>query len=443
MTTKTLFDALTPDYINLGIVNKQKHDDPDLKAIVGMMEIVKDFIKSKQRIVYGSTAIQEIVKTKKGTIFTDSEEKSKIPDYDNYTPDCIADSTELANIFYKKGYPYVKCIRASHSGSVRVGVNFTFVCDFTFVPQWLYEQIPYKTINNIRYASPEYLKIDLYEGQLRPCTNVYRWKKDISRLITLENYFPMPEPPILQYHTEMKKLLKNKTLIEKIVKSVSMDPKVIISGGLAFNKYIDIFKERLGVTVKGLGKCDIPYVEVYSPEAKILSTKIAKLIKGEVHEYNKVLEHYPKTFVISKGKTPLAYIYDYSPLSNIIVDIKNSGKRYVNYPFLVKTCYIRYIWSKNKTIPQKMICDLRKLWVAYIEKTESFNKARDILGLFQYPTPLEMCTSIKKLECEERGKDERMMPYIPEKKPITPEEAKEKLHIPKSFKDLENDGLEV
>jgi hypothetical protein len=69
------------------------------EEIKKMIVIVEDFIKVKNLICYGGTAINNILPLEDQFYDKDVE----IPDYDFFTPDALSDAKELANYGLKKG----------------------------------------------------------------------------------------------------------------------------------------------------------------------------------------------------------------------------------------------------------------------------------------------------------------------------------------------------
>ena len=77
------------------ISGKELVDNPDVKKIIRILE---DFLKKKERICYGGTAINNILPKDKQFYDKDVE----LPDYDFFSPDPLNDSKELSDIYYKK-----------------------------------------------------------------------------------------------------------------------------------------------------------------------------------------------------------------------------------------------------------------------------------------------------------------------------------------------------
>ena len=75
-----------------------KHNDPTVDELKKVNRVVLDFIKKKKLVLYGGTAINEILKLKKDSIYSAGE----LPDYDFFSIDSNRDSMELSNLLMKR-----------------------------------------------------------------------------------------------------------------------------------------------------------------------------------------------------------------------------------------------------------------------------------------------------------------------------------------------------
>ena len=74
------------------------------REVTDIMKIVENFIRDKQLICYGGTAINNIL-PKKLQFYTND---FYIPDYDFFSTKPIQDTRTLANKFYKSGFSDVQ-----------------------------------------------------------------------------------------------------------------------------------------------------------------------------------------------------------------------------------------------------------------------------------------------------------------------------------------------
>lgn len=125
-------------------IAKRVVNSEDIKK---MISIVEDFIKVKNLICYGGTAINNILPIEDQFYDKDVE----IPDYDFFTPSALDDAKELADIYYKNGYTDVEAKAGQHHGTYKVFVNFIPVADLTQFPKEIYN-----ALKKMQYEFQEY-----------------------------------------------------------------------------------------------------------------------------------------------------------------------------------------------------------------------------------------------------------------------------------------------
>jgi hypothetical protein len=161
------------------------------------LEIVKKFILSKDRILYGGMAIDLSLKLSghEGIYAPDA-----IPDYDFMSPTHYDDSNELAVILAEAGFDNVSAIHAIHLTSRRVRVNFIPVADITYIPENIYQQVPTLTTKEgMRIVHPDFQRLDMHRAFSTPFEKppgeviIQRTKKDIKRFRMLIAQYPLPE----------------------------------------------------------------------------------------------------------------------------------------------------------------------------------------------------------------------------------------------------------
>jgi hypothetical protein len=154
-----------------------------------MLKIVEEFIVRKKLLLYGGTAVNDILPKFAQFYNRDIE----VPDYDFYSPDALQDAKELADIFYEEGYIEVEAKAAIHMGTFKVYVNFIPIADITQMHQRLYKALLKDAIiiNRIHYTPPNYLRMSMYLELSRPSGDVTRWEKILKRLTLLNKYFPL------------------------------------------------------------------------------------------------------------------------------------------------------------------------------------------------------------------------------------------------------------
>lgn len=387
------------------------------------LAIVRDFIKKKKRIIYGSTALDAYMKSIGKTIFEDKD-VDQLPDYDFFSPDNDADTRYLADLFHKKEYKYVFRIQAVFWRALRVSAYVTelhaldSVADATFMHKRYYDSLPTTTIDGLQYPSPEYLKIDLYKGVTRPCHNLYRWKKDYRRMVLFEHHFPTAPPSEADLFQSMDTLddgleshngflgsaLKLATeTVNKIMKGpdsrskLGKSPIHIWDGLIAYNLFI----ESLGSDALVYLQFRPFILDLYSvlPDKIIKSVhtallgwqktmkasgsktkKAAKNVRIKVRTCNKVLDHFPKRTEIYfesdddqyyKKFRPLLRVYHYDPKTEYINANGLVGSKspvWPEYNWMMKSNYAHLIFDDAPELYRQIITTMREIRDAQLVK---------------------------------------------------------------------------
>ena len=159
--------------------------DTEARKIVDIMET---FLRVKGRVVYGGAAINAHMPTDQK--FYDPA--VNLPDYDFLTPDPLQDCADLIVSFQEEGFTDVEAKFGIHEGTYKVFVNFRAAADITFMPADLYGRLATDAvlIDGIRYASPDYLRMNMYLELSRPAGDVSRWEKVYKRLLLLNEVHP-------------------------------------------------------------------------------------------------------------------------------------------------------------------------------------------------------------------------------------------------------------
>ena len=106
----------------------------DIKRII---HIVENFIKIKNLICYGGTAINNILPSEDQFYNKELE----VPDYDFFSANALEDAKELSDIYYKEGFTDVEAKSGQHYGTYKVYVNYIPVADITYLPKEIYNAL--------------------------------------------------------------------------------------------------------------------------------------------------------------------------------------------------------------------------------------------------------------------------------------------------------------
>jgi len=243
----------------------------DIKHII---TIVENFIKRKNLICYGGTAINNILP--KQDQFYNKE--SEIPDYDFYTSNALNDAKELVDIYIKEGFEEVEAKSGQHHGTYKVFVNFIPVADISYIPKDLFNAIKKESIMvaGILYAPPNLLRMGMYLELSRPAGDVSRWEKVLKRLVLLNKNYPLIGKNCNSI--EFQRKMDDNSFTDKIYESVKTtlaDQGVVFFGGYALTLYSRYMPKNLQKKFE-----KIPDFDVLSEEPLIT----AQIIKERLND---------------------------------------------------------------------------------------------------------------------------------------------------------------
>lgn len=161
-------------------------EDIESRKIVTIME---NFLRAKRRVAYGGSAINAQLPPEKR--FYDP--RVNLPDYDFMTPDPLQDSADLIVVFQEEGFTEVEAQFGIHEGTYKIFVSYRSAADITYMPPDIYERVLRDStkIEGINYASPNFLRMNMYLELSRPAGMTSRWEKVYERLMLLNEAHPL------------------------------------------------------------------------------------------------------------------------------------------------------------------------------------------------------------------------------------------------------------
>ena len=290
---------------NAKIKNTQEElKSPEIKIIFDLLE---EFIIRKKLILYGGTAINNIL-PKKDQFY---DKKYVMPDYDLYSPNALEDSKELADLYLFHGFKETEAKIGVHEGTYKVYVNFIPVADITQVPKQLFNSIKEDSIDIDRmlHSPPNLLRMSMYLELSRPYGDVSRWEKVLKRLILLNKNYPLKIKKC--NNLKNKNQIVNKNKIYDIIKNIFINQGCVFFGSYALSKYAKYMPNKINKNLK-----EIPDFDVLHEDP----IKVSKIIKSKLNENNilnciiikhdKIGEIIPKHYEIKIGKNSIAFIYE-------------------------------------------------------------------------------------------------------------------------------------
>jgi len=291
-------------------------------TIKEIIKIVEIFIRDNKLICYGGTAINNIL-PKHDQFYDKSIE---IPDYDFFSPDALNDAKKLADVYYKKGFTEVEAKAGIHHGTFKVFVNFIPVADITQQQTNIFESLTKDAIkiNNILYASPNFLRMSAYLELSRPAGDVSRWEKILKRLVLLNKHHPLKAKNcnVERFARDFEKFDENVSNYYDIVKTSAIDQGLIFFGGYAmyyYTKYMakkDLKYYYSTYRSKTDRKTGIPDFDLLSEDpyksCQIIKEKLKHLgVQNlDIIKRDKIGDLISTHYEIKVGEETIAFIYE-------------------------------------------------------------------------------------------------------------------------------------
>lgn len=287
-------------------MGKRVVNSEDVQKII---DIVEEFIKRKNEICYGGTAINNILPEEDRFYNKEVE----LPDYDFFSQNALEDAKELADIYYKKGFSDVEAKSGVHHGTYKVYVNYMAVADITHLPKEIFTALKKDAISvgGILYAPPNFLRMSMYLELSRPAGDISRWEKVLKRLTLLNKNYPITDVDCnnVDFQREMENR-ENEDKIFETVKNTLINQGVVFFGGFANTLYSQYMPANLRMKLEKIADFDVlsnnpeTTAEVIKERLDDNGIKNVKIIKQAA-----VGEIVPEHYEVKIGKDSILFIY--------------------------------------------------------------------------------------------------------------------------------------
>ncbi len=323
--------------------------EPTIEERKVVRNFIKDFIRKKNRKVYGGTAVNELIKNKNPKDAIYDEYSAKDIEFYSFTP--VPDMVELCNDLYQSGYKFVQGKEAQHEETYTIFVNFQLYCDISYVPANVYHGIKTVSIDGINYTDPHFIYIDHLRIYNAPVTAFCFWEKIFKRSYILLKHYPLEyydkpikiDKPTDEFNDLFLKI-KREFLIQDDIKD-----NTLLGGFDAYNFYIrqatrttDAADAPARVSNNNLSefKTNIPYVELISVNYQESVIALYNFVKEIVpvkesitfEEFFPLFQFTGHSILIKYNDKPLVKVYDADGLCVPIVKLK-MGIKYISYQY--------------------------------------------------------------------------------------------------------------
>jgi hypothetical protein len=198
---------------------------PTISAVI---QTVEKFIKQNKCIIYGGTAINNILPAKDQFYDYDYE----LPDYDFFTTEPMKLAKSLADVFAKKGLD-VEAKAGVHHGTFKVFVDQLAVADLTYLHPELYKMLTKSVIvkKGLMYAPANFLRQSMFLELSRPLGDVSRWEKVLKRLNALNKNYPL-----VHKHCKVQRNMSSRRHEDELFRTIKqyfIKENVVFIGGYA------------------------------------------------------------------------------------------------------------------------------------------------------------------------------------------------------------------
>lgn len=281
------------------------------EEIQRMISILEEFIRKEKCICYGGTAINNILPKSAQFYNRDIE----IPDYDFYSPHALDKAKKLADIYVAEGFPEVEAKAGTHHGTYKVYVNFIPIADITFLHPDLFRSIEEEciTVNGIRYAPANFLRMNMFVELSRPAGDISRWEKVLKRLTLLNKFYPMEKQDChkVDFLRSMEDNVDKSELLYVTLRDVFTSHGAVFFGGYATRLYSQYMDEHIRKKFQRQ-----PDFDVISEEPDVLATITMERLREMGFKKLKSIEHagiseiIPRHIEIRVDNEILALIYE-------------------------------------------------------------------------------------------------------------------------------------
>ena len=248
--------------------------EPTLSDLEKVYQEIYKFAKEKKLIIYGGWAQNKLIQIKdpKDVFYN----RYSLADIEFYSYDPIGIGIELAQLLYKKGYPYVQLSEGVHEETYKLFINFHNFCDISYMPKFIYDNLPTIKKDGFILTHPHFMSVDAFRVYADPIFSYFRIEKTFSRFSTLLKHYPL-------YNKKLVKPIKFKKLDEKVFRVLRKEflhnQNLIVIHHYAYN-YL------MKKTIHDELIINIPYLSVisvdYTKDTKNIIKKLEELYPNKI-----------------------------------------------------------------------------------------------------------------------------------------------------------------
>ena len=266
----------------------RKNNEPTLEETSKVCKLIINFIRRKNRVVYGGYAQNLLIMHKnKDDVFYKEIDGAfynwpDLADIEFYSPNPIEDLIELTEELYSNKFNNIEGAGGQHAGIYKIFVNFLPYCDISYIPAFIFNTMPIIKIDNIKCTHPHFMMVDAYRIFTDPMTSFWRLDKTIRRFQKIFKYYPIDQSENNK-NIEMK---QNTETDDFIRKNIIHKSKLVVIGFYGFDYYIKKSIEKYSLN-------NYSYYELISTELEKDAKIIFKKLKDKFGSNITVKEFFP------------------------------------------------------------------------------------------------------------------------------------------------------
>lgn len=314
-----------------------------------IVDVIERFLRVKGRVVYGGAAINAHLPPDKQ--FYDPS--LYLPDYDFMTPDPLQDCADLIAAFQDEGMTEVEAKFGIHEGTYKIFVAYRPAADITYMPPEIYDRVvrDADTIGGIRYASANFLRMNIYLELSRPAGDVSRWEKVYKRLLLLNEAVPLRAGRCVN------------------------DPLGALEGAKNHSEHIATLHDRIvgiGVAANAIFLSGVPYLQDATPRPDEVVLMIAEKPTALIEElkaaglrptpFPAMGELLPARTELRTARRQLAAVVFESVACHAYTTLDVPvGYRMASLDLLIQMYYAFYFADLQGYLPVRLLCVIQEL----------------------------------------------------------------------------------
>lgn len=329
-------------------------EDTEARKIVDIME---HFLREKGRVVYGGAAINAHMSP--ANKFYDP--RLNLPDYDFLTPDPLQDCADLIVTFRREGFIDVEAKFGIHEGTYKIFVNFRAAADITYMPPEYYERIESDAvlIDGIRYASENYLRMNMYLELSRPAGMVSRWEKVYERLLLLNTEHPLragrcAADPLGELAAPSTTKKRSSTAAEQVLHDR------LVGAGIAAGT---VFLSGASYLTEAEPRADEVVMMMIPPAGMETLLEQLRIVGGSLksNAHDAQGELLPARTELYKGKRLVAVVFETTACHSYTTLTEPAGYRLGSIDLLIQMYYALYFAELDDYLPVRLLCVIQEL----------------------------------------------------------------------------------